>query len=179
MTSRLTAIILAIGLATGAAHAADKVDVAKLEKKSLPADIYTHLKQGKRASLLWRAAGFLPASPYRVEKVEWLADERNGALLEYTTKQMMSLGQTDGAQYTVQVRVTGYVPGEVKAFNNTPSRLIVEAVVLDKSGTVVAAMVTSEKIGYYGHPARGGGFNEDSMVDKVASALDSEVMKGR
>ena len=179
MNCRLALTILAIGAAAVVADAAEKVDIAKLERKSLPADVYTNLKQGKRASLLWRDTRFVVAAPYAVEKVEWLADDRNGSLMEYVTKQMQTLGQKDGAKYTVQVRVTGYEDGAVKALKNKPSRLIVEAVVLDTSGAIVAAMVTSEKAGYYGHPARGGGFNEEGMADKVVSALDSELMKGR
>lgn len=176
MNNRLTAIILAITVTVGVAYAAEKVNIAKLELKSLPADIYTKLNQGKRASLLWRDATFVQGSPYTVEKVEWLAADRNGSLSDYLTKELQGLGQKDGAQYRVQVRVTRYVDPVLKMFgSNVPPQLIVEAVVLDKSGAVVAAMLTAEKGSYLGghlSPVNG-------LVDKVVSALDSEVMKGR
>ena len=55
-------------------------------------------------------------------------------------------------------------------------RITVEAVVMDKNDSVVAAMVTAEKAGLGGQPF---GYNVNGMVDRVVAALDSELMKGR
>jgi hypothetical protein len=171
--------VLMGGLAVATATAADKIDLRSLDQKTLPADVYTKLTEGKRASLLWHDPGFAVNSPYVVDKIEWLATERNGTILDQLTKQAQSLGAKESAHYRIELRVTSYTPAAIKAFSkNVQPRVIVEAVVFDKSGAVVAAMVTAEKGDLGKHP-KADADTYNGMVDKVITALDSELMKGR
>jgi len=126
MKRRPAASILMIVGAITVVGAAEKIDIKKLELRTLPAEIYSKLHEGKRASLLWRDTSFVLGSAYSVEKTEWLAAERNGGLFDYVTKEAQTLGQKEGGEYRVQIRVTDQTggSGEIRRFGRGGPRTL-------------------------------------------------------
>ncbi len=168
MSKTIRSLFILASLACLPLLAAQKVKVDKLAVKTLPAQVYSQLQKGKDLSLIWRGPDFNPSRSFKIGKVDWEAHERIGEAISYLNTQVPLFAPKTPGYYTLDLAVTDAQVGKTFTVFWKDGFIVLEGVVKDPDGKVVAAFVNKEKALEY---------TLDSCVDKALGGIKDELFK--
>jgi hypothetical protein len=162
---KIIALALTISI-TGSAFlkAADAV-------KTLPPAIYQQMKHGKKLENVWVGNDYDKTKGFKVNAVEYKAEIRNGAVMDYLPKALATLAKDD-SPVTLQVVVTRVTTKAFTGFGNAMGKVFVEGKISDATGKIIAAFTTSGSAGNWGDAA------DDFQLacDKIASGIATDLL---
>jgi hypothetical protein len=162
---KIIALALTISI-TGSAFlkAADAV-------KTLPPAIYQQMKHGKKLEKVWVGNDYDKTKGFKVNAVEYKAEIRNGAVMDYLPKALATLAKDD-SPVTLQVVVTRVTTKAFTGFGNAMGKVFVEGKISDATGKIIAAFTTSGSAGNWGDAA------DDFQLacDKIASGIATDLL---
>ena len=165
------ALVLLAALVVLPLSAAEKVKIEKLTVKTLPAETYPLLEKGNRLSLVWKGNGFAPSRGFKLGEIAWKADVRLSEVSTNLKPRVAEIAKPGGF-YTLDLTVTDVMTGANGVFFHTDGTIVLEGLVKDPDGKLVAAFVTKEKE----EPA-GLAFSFLPGIDRLISGINSELFK--
>ena len=139
--------------------------------KTLPPAIYQQMKHGKKLENVWVGNDYDKAKGFKVNGIEYKAEIRNGAVMDYLPKALATLAKDD-SPVTLQVVVTRVTTKAFTGFGNAMGKVFVEGKISDATGKIIAAFTTSGSAGNWGDAAD----DFQSACDKVASAIAADLL---
>lgn len=156
--------------------AAEKVKLEGLTNKAQAPAIYEKMEKGKRLSLIYKDSTFDPSMGFKPGAVEYRAEERMSEIVSYLKTDWTEVGKKD-SPYTLDLYVLEATPYKATKFyfgSDSNSSFVIEGLVKDGLGKVVASFVTKE----YGTPGGlGAGVSLRPSLDKMVSGITSELFK--
>ena len=139
--------------------------------KTLPPAIYQQMKHGKKLENVWVGNDYDKTKGFKVNAVEYKAEIRNGAVMDYLPKALATLAKDD-SPVTLQVVVTRVTTKAFTGFGNAMGKVFVEGKLSDATGKIIAAFTTSGSAGNWGDAA------DDFQLacDKIASGIATDLL---
>jgi hypothetical protein len=155
---------LAVALPVVPARAGD-------EAKTLTPEVCKLMKSGKKLDSVWLGPDYDKSKGFKVADLEYLAEERNGQVIEYLPAQLKTIAKAD-SPYTLTVTVVDVGSRTATGLFYIKGKITVEGRVTDSQGKVVAAFKTREKM-----PENLAGTDAKAGVDKIMTAIVKDLLR--
>ncbi|MHB1313566.1 MAG: hypothetical protein ACYC3L_16230 [Gemmatimonadaceae bacterium] len=135
----------------------------------IPSELAKRMKPGSRLDKMWIGAGFERAKGFAFGRMDYRADRRRAAILEYLPEELRRIA-TAGSPFTLDVAVTSVRERKWIVIGDIKGAIEVEGKVTNQSGDIVAVFRTHGLM-----PVIPGGSDPVGGVDSIISAIIKDL----
>lgn len=159
------AIILTLAVLFGATATAGETI------KTLPAELYATMKEGKKLEKVFVDPSFDKSKGFKLGDIEYRAENLNSSLMD-TLKKSMGMIVRGQSPYTLHLAIVEVTTRTYTGFGYVWGKVVVEGRIVDETGKLVVAFIASER----GKGAGLSGTDDYSVAtDKIAQAIAKDL----
>ncbi|MHB8839671.1 MAG: hypothetical protein ACYC7F_12075 [Gemmatimonadaceae bacterium] len=131
----------------------------------IPSEFTKRMKTGRQLDKLWIGAAFEKAKGFSFGQMDYRAERRRGAILEYLPEELRRIS-TEGSPFTLDVVVTSVTERKWIVIGDVKGSIVVEGKLTNQGGDIVAVFRTRGLM-----PVIVGGSDPRGGVDSIIAAI--------